>query len=208
MSKQPVQISKIPNLKLIYIQKLYRSKLLYFGLAGVSIFILGWLFFNFRIVRARVINTEKVTQQLDRQREINWDKPNQTPKVTSEYGAQSEKSLDWRCFSWNTFPVHNGWTRDSSDHDFYIDYYIPANQPAIICITPALAGALKAESNKGFLYEAYPVGSNPNDALRIRIIMGVSLAEKLCRKLGGNQNCANRVLERQAIVRHAPEKKN
>jgi hypothetical protein len=166
-----------------------------------GIFLLLYLFLSTSIIRARVINVDGLIKQFSAQAtENNLDpfKPPQSRKIAIQRGFNSDKGLDIRCSSWSNEAVGSGWTQDSQDHDFYIDYYVPPNTKAIICTTPILAGTLTAITDKPFLYEAFPT----EYGLKIRIIIGISEVREPCQKLTGNVNCVNYLLQQQAIVRY------
>ncbi|MCV3212487.1 hypothetical protein OGM63_02890 [Plectonema radiosum NIES-515] len=152
------------------------------------------------IVRARVINVDKLVKQLEEQREKQIDNPRLIQKIAVQRGFEYEKGLDFKCLSWSTYPVSNGWTNQIGDRDFILDFYIPPDKKAIICTTPILAAALTAETHKPFLYEVYPT----DYGLHIRITIGLSEVGDACQSLTGNINCANSILSRQVIVRHEP----
>jgi len=152
------------------------------------------------IVRARIINVDKLLKQLEEQREKQVDNPRLIQKIAVQRGFEYEKGLDFKCFSWTTYPVSSGWTDQIGDRDFFLDFYIPPDKKAIICTTPVLAAALTAETDKPFLYEVYPT----DYGLRIRITIGLSEVADACKSLTGNVNCANSILSRQAIVRYEP----
>ncbi len=147
--------------------------------------------------RARVINVDNLIQKFAAQ---NQAQSRTSRKIVVQRGFNYEKGLDPRCLTWSSEQVGSGWTQDSQDHDFYIDYYVPPNSQAIICTTPALAGALKADTDKPFLYEVYPT----DYGLMVRIIVGISEVREPCQKIAGNVNCLNSWLEKQAIVHYEP----
>ncbi|PAX58098.1 hypothetical protein CK510_08240 [Brunnivagina elsteri CCALA 953] len=168
-----------------------------------GIFLLLYLCLSTSLIRARVINVDGLIKQFAAQKtESNLDpfKPRQTQKIAIERGFNSDKGFDNRCSSWSTEVVDSGWTQDSQDHDFYIDYYVPPNTKAIICTTPILAGALTAITDKPFLYEVY----STEYGLKVRTIIGFSEVREPCEKFTGNVNCVNYLLQQQAIVRYEP----
>jgi hypothetical protein len=157
-------------------------------------------FFLVDFVRARVIDTDNLVKKLEEQSEKKALNPRATSKVVVQRGFNYEKGLDMKCLSWSTTPVSHGWTKDTEDPDFFIDYYVPPNKKAIICTTPAVATALTADAHKPFTYEVYPT----DYGLRVRIIVGISEVRMPCKYFTGNVNCANYILSKQAIVRHEP----
>ncbi len=152
------------------------------------------------IVRARIINVDKLLKQLEEQREKQIDNPRLIQKIAVQRGFEYEKGLDFKCFSWTTYPVGSGWTNEIGDRDFVLDFYIPPDKKAIICITPVLAAALTVETDKPFLYEVYPT----DYGLHVRITIGLSEVGDACQSLTGNINCTNSILSRQVIVRYEP----
>ncbi|MBD2778143.1 hypothetical protein [Iningainema tapete] len=151
------------------------------------------------IVRARIINIDNITRELEEQKEAHIDNPNFISKVVVQRGFDYDKGLDDKCISWSTNQVGSGWSQDSEDHDFFMDYYIPPNKKAIICTTPVLATALTANFDKPFLYEVSPT----DYGFRVRVVIGLSEVRYLCNLLG-NVNCANSILSKQVIVRYEP----
>jgi hypothetical protein len=149
------------------------------------------------IVRTRIINVDNLLKKLE-ERQI--DNPRLIQKIAVQRGFEYEKGLDFKCMSWSTYPVSSGWTDQIGDRDFILDFYIPPDKKAIICITPVLAAALTAETHKPFLYEVYPT----DYGLRVRITIGLSEVGDACKSLTGNVNCANSILSRQVIVRYEP----
>jgi hypothetical protein len=150
--------------------------------------------------RARIINVDNLIQNFAEQNPTQILQPRASRKIVIQRGFNYDKGLDTRCLTWSSEQVGSGWTRDQQDHDFYIDYYVPPNSKAIICTTPAFAGALKANDDKPFLYEVYPT----DYGLMIRIIVGISEVREPCQKITGNVNCLNSWLEKQAIVHYEP----
>ncbi len=151
------------------------------------------------IFRARIINVDNLINQFEAQNQ----KPFQSranSKIVIQRGEDSDKGFDTRCLTWSSEMVASGWTQDSQDHDFYIDYYVPPNSKAIICTTPALASAITASLDKPFVYEVYPT----QYGLMIRIIIGISEVREGCQKIAGNVNCLNSLLQQQAIVHYEP----
>jgi hypothetical protein len=151
--------------------------------------------------RARIINVDNLIQNFVAQSPTQLLQSRASRKIVVQRGFNYDKGLDKRCLTWSSEQVGSGWTQDSQDRDFYIDYYVPPNSKAIICTTPALAGALKADSDKPFLYEVYPT----DYGLMIRIIVGISEVREPCQKITGNVNCLNSWLEKQAIVHYQPK---
>jgi hypothetical protein len=149
------------------------------------------------VVRARIINVDKLLKKLEEQSQKQINNPG---KIAVQRGSGYEKGLDLKCLSWSTYPVGSGWTNKIDDHDFFIDFYIPPDKKAIICTTPALAAALTAETRKPFLYEVY----STDYGLHVRITIGLSEVRDACKNLTGNANCADYILSRQVIVRYEP----
>jgi hypothetical protein len=168
----------------------------FFGLTFTAIFI----FIFADIVRARIINIDRVKEQFESQRQKQINNPNFKPKVVVLRGFDYDKGIDSRCLSWSTEHINSGWTGSNNDRDFFIDFYVPPDKQAIICTSPMLATALKAETKKPFLYEVSPT----EYGFRVRIVVGVSEVRKPCEILIGNSNCANFILRRQAIVKYEP----
>ncbi|WP_243146897.1 hypothetical protein [Scytonema sp. UIC 10036] len=152
------------------------------------------------IIKARIIDNNKLVKAFEAQREQELYNPNFVPKVVIQRGYEYEKGFDWKCLTWSTNKVLSGWTRDKRDSDFFIDYYVPPNKDAIICVSPALAAVITAAKGKPFIYEAYPT----EYGLRIRIIIGASEAREMCQRLTGDANCANFFLSQEATVRYEP----
>jgi hypothetical protein len=165
-------------------------------LGGFSVILSSFLFTS--IIRARIIDVDELVKNFEAQNQIDPFKPRPVRKVVIQQGFEHEKGTDARCLTWATEQVGSGWTQDSADHDFFIDYYVPPNAKAIICTTPALAAALTADADKPFLYEVYPT----EYGLRVRIVIGVSEVREPCKLLTGNVNCLNFVLQQQAIVHY------
>ncbi|MEA5571000.1 hypothetical protein [Calothrix sp. UHCC 0171] len=166
-------------------------------------FLILYLCLSTSLLRARVIHVDDLIKRFseqEAQNQLETFKNTPLQKITIQRGFNSDKGIDTRCSSWSVEAVGSGWTPDSQDHDFYVDYYVPPNTKAIICTTPALAGALTAHSDKPFLYEVYPT----QYGLMIRIVIGISEVRDTCEKLTGNVNCANSLLKQQAIVRYEP----
>jgi hypothetical protein len=157
-----------------------------------------YLFFGVAFVRARIIDINEINQRLEKQKSQNLDQPNRPQKVVIQRGYESDKGFDLSCLSWEKQSIINGWTRDSNDRDFFLDYYVPANKKAIICTTPAIATAITAASGKPFLYEVYPVESG----WRVRVIIGLTEVRDPCQQLTGNTDCVNSLLEQQVTVRY------
>lgn len=152
------------------------------------------------IFRVRIIDIGNVTRELEAQRQAHQYNPDFIAKFVEQDEFDYEKGFDYKCISWSTNPVGSGWSKDSEDHDFFVDYYIPPDKNAIICTTPALATALTANFDKPFLYEVYPT----DYGLRVRVIIGVSEVRDICKSLTGNVNCANSILLKQVTVRYEP----
>lgn len=154
------------------------------------------------IIRARVVKVDSLVKQFEAQFQNDPIKALQqrsTQKIVIQ-GDNSDKGLDASCLTWASEPVASGWTQDSKDSDFFVDYYVPANTKAIICTTPIFAGALTADADKPFSYEVY----RTEYGLRVRVIIGVSETRELCKILALNANCLNSFLKQQAIVHYKP----
>lgn len=152
------------------------------------------------IIRARVVKVESLVKQFEAQFQNESLKALQqrsTQKIVIERD-NSDKGLDTNCLTWASEPVASGWTQDSKDSDFFVDYYVPANSKAIICTTPIFAGALTADAEKPFSYEVY----RTEYGLRVRVIIGVSEVRELCQTLSLDGNCLNSFLQQQAIVHY------
>lgn len=162
------------------------------------------------IIRARVIKVDSLVKQFEAQFQNDSLKALQqrsTQKIAQKIAQKivverdnSDKGLDASCLTWASEPVASGWTQDSKDSDFFVDYYVPANTKAIICTTPIFAGALTADTEKPFSYEV----TRTEYGLKVRVIIGVSEIEKLCQTLTHNRNCLNSFLQQQAIVHYKP----
>ncbi len=159
-----------------------------------------YIIFFVALVRGRIIDTNNLVKAFEAQREQKLYEPNFLPKVVIQRGRESEKGFDLKCLTWSMDRVVSGWTRDKRDSDFFIDYYVPPNKDAIICVSPAFATAITAATRKPFVYEAYPT----DYGLRIRIIIGASEVRGMCQSLTGDANCANFFLSQEAIVRYEP----
>jgi hypothetical protein len=178
-------------------RKLLKPTILFTTAIGFSLLTL-YLCFGVTFVRARIINFDEINQELEQQTSKNITQPNIRQKVVIQQGYEYDKGLDLSCLSWEKNSIVNGWTNDSGDHDFFFDYYIPANKKAIICTTPAIAMAITAAKGKPFLYEVYPVESG----FRVRVIIGLTEVRDPCQQVTGNINCANPLLEQQVTVRY------
>lgn len=155
------------------------------------------------IVRARVIKVDSLVKQFETQFQNDALKALQqrsTQKIVIQEGFNYDKGLDANCLTWASEPVVSGWTQDSKDSDFFVDYYVPANTKAIICTTPIFSGALTADTDKPFSYEV----RKTEYGLIVRVIIGVSEIRELCQTLTLNGNCLNSFLQQQAIVHYKP----
>ena len=159
------------------------------------------------IIRARVIKVDSLVKQFEAQfqndpLEALQQRSTQKValKIVIQEGFNYDKGLDTSCLTWASEPVASGWTQDSNDPDFFVDYYVPASSNAIICTTPIFAGALTADADKPFSYEVY----RTEYGLRVRVIIGVSEIRELCQTLTLNGNCLNSFLKQQAIVHYKP----
>ncbi|GAA6618853.1 hypothetical protein [Scytonema sp. NUACC26] len=166
---------------------------------GISLLSL-YIIFITSIIRARIIDSNSLIKAFEAQRAQKLYEPNFVPQVVIQRGHEYEKGFDLKCLTWTTEKVLSGWTRDKRDSDFFIDYYVPPNKDAIICVSPALAAAITAATRKPFVYEAYPT----DYGLRIRIIIGSSEVRDICQRLTGDANCANFFLSQEATVRYEP----
>lgn len=184
-------------MKIISKRKILNPVIIFTTGVGFSLLLL-YLFSSVTLVRARIIDINFINQRLEKQKQQNINQPNRLQKVVIQRGYEYDKGIDLSCLSWEKQPITNGWTRDSKDRDFFLDYYIPANKKAIICTTPAIATAITAASGKPFLYEVYPVESG----FRVRVIIGLTEVRDPCQQLTGNKNCANSLLEQQISVRY------
>ncbi len=153
------------------------------------------------ILRARIIKVENLVKQFEAQFQNDPLKALQqrsTQKVVIQEGFNNDKGLDANCLTWDSEPVVSGWTQDSKDSDFFVDYYVPPSSKAIICTTPIFAGALTGNAEKPFSYEVY----RTEYGLRVRVMIGASEVRELCQILTLNGNCLNSFLQQQAIVRY------
>lgn len=153
-----------------------------------------------KIVRVKFVEMDYVLKELEVQREVQANDPHAISKVVEQEELHSDIRPDFRCLFWVTTEVGSGWTNDSEDRDFFIDYYIPPDKKAIICTTPALAAAFIAKRDQPFLYEVYPT----EYGFRVRIVQGFSEVREPCKNWTGNVDCANSLLSRQAIIRYEP----
>ncbi|WP_414589300.1 hypothetical protein [Scytonema sp. PCC 10023] len=153
-----------------------------------------------KIVRVKFVQMDYVLKELEVQRKVQANNPHAISKVVEQEELDSHIRPDFRCLFWATTEVGSGWTHDSEDRDFFIDYYIPPDKKAMICTTPALAAAFIAKGNKPFMYEVYPT----EYGFRVRIVQGLSKVRKPCKDWTGNVDCANSLLSRQAIIRYEP----
>lgn len=156
--------------------------------------------FSAKIVRVKFVEIDFVLKRLEIQSEAQANNPHPIPRVDVQRRLGSDIRSDFRCLFWATTEVDSGWTHDSEDRDFFIDYYIPPDKKAMICMTPALAAALIAKGDKPLLYEVY----HTEYGFRIRIIQGLTEVREPCKKLIGNVDCADSLLSRQSIVRYEP----
>lgn len=166
------------------------------GISTLSLYIL----FIPDIIRARIIDSKSLVKTFKNQQEEKLYDPNFRPQVVVQRGYEYEKGFDLKCLTWATQKVLSGWTRDKLDSDFFIDYYVPPNKDAMICVSPAFAAAITASTTKPFVYEAYPT----DYGLRIRIVIGASEVRDVCQRLTGDTNCANSFLSQEATVRYEP----
>jgi len=153
-----------------------------------------------KIVRVKFVEIDFVLKRLEAQREAQANNPHAIPRVDVQRRLGSDIRPDFRCLFWATTEVGSGWTNDSEDRDFFIDYYIPPDKKAMICTTPALAAALIAKRDKPFLYEVSPT----EYGFRIRIVQGLSEVREPCKNWTGNVDCVDSLLSRQAIIRYEP----
>lgn len=189
------------------IKSIWLKKLLIFAamLGGGFLLVYTCLFTS--IVRARVVKVDSLVKQFEAQFQNDPLKALQQRstqkvalKIVIQEGFNYDKGLDASCLTWTSEPVASGWTQDSKDPDFFVDYYVPASSNAIICTTPIFAGALTADTDKPFSYEVY----RTEYGLRVRVIIGVSEIRELCQTLTLNGNCLNSFLQQQAIVHYKP----
>ncbi|NJM72941.1 MAG: hypothetical protein HC862_23915 [Scytonema sp. RU_4_4] len=154
-----------------------------------------------KIVRVKFVDIDFVLKRLEIQSKAQVENPHAIPKVDIQRRLGSDIRPDPRCLFWATTEVGRGWTNDSEDRDFFIDYYIPPDKQAMICTTPVLAAALLAKRhNKPLLYKVYPT----EYGFRVRIVEGFSKVRKPCKDWTGNVDCANSILSRQGIVKYEP----
>ncbi len=162
---------------------------------------LFWLSFFAKIVRVKFVEIDFVLKRLEIQKEAQVEIPYTIAKVDVQRRLGSDVKPDPRCLFWATTEVGRGWTNDSNDRDFFIDYYIPLNKKAMICTTPALAAALIAKRHeKPLLYKVYPT----EDGFHVRIVEGLTEVREPCKNWTGNVDCADSILSRQGIVRYEP----
>ncbi|MGH8002658.1 MAG: hypothetical protein ACREPR_25305, partial [Brasilonema sp.] len=98
-----------------------------------------------KIVRVKFVEIDFVLKRLEIESKAQAENPHAIPKVDVQRRLGSDIRPDPRCLFWATTEVGRGWTNDSEDSDFFIDYYIPPDKPAMICTTPVLAAALIAK---------------------------------------------------------------
>ncbi|ARV61001.1 hypothetical protein BZZ01_22380 [Nostocales cyanobacterium HT-58-2] len=166
-------------------------------LGVISLFLMS--FFT-KIVRVKFVEIDFVLKKLEAQSEAQTDNPYAVPIVDVQRRIGSDIRPDPRCLFWSTTVVGKGWTNDSEDRDFFIDYYIPPDKKAMICTTPVLAAALIAKRDKPLLYKVYPT----EYGFRVRIVEGLSEVREPCKNWTGNADCANSILSHQGIVRYEP----
>ncbi len=149
-----------------------------------------------KIVRLRIINIYPIESKLIEGRILNETTPIFNEKVV----IQKDKGLDQRCISGAVERLNSGWMDNPyPDQDFFVNYYVPPGKKALICLTPALAAALSV-SHKRLSYMVF----RSEHGLRVKIILGVSAVDDLCKSLTGNINCANSLLLQQAVVSYKP----
>ncbi len=163
----------------------------------ISLFLTSFLA---KIVRVKFVEIDFVLEKLEAQSKAQAENPYAIPKVDVQRRLGSDIRPDFRCLFWATTEVGRGWTNDSADRDFFVDYYIPPDKQAMICTTPALAAALIAKRTKPLLYKVSPT----EYGFRVRIVEGLSKVRKPCKDWTGNADCANSLLSRQGIVRYEP----
>jgi hypothetical protein len=168
------------------------------GLGLLSLTLFMTLFF--KIIRARIINFDDLSKEFESQREAQLYNPAFIPKISIQRGVDYDKGFDLKCFWWSQQAAGSGWSKNSKDSDFFIEYYVPPDKRAIICATPVFATALTTDPDKPFVYEVSPT----NYGFRVRIIIGASEVRQLCQKLTGQLNCANSLLVQQAAVKYEP----
>ncbi|WP_017316517.1 hypothetical protein [Mastigocladopsis repens] len=156
--------------------------------------------FLIKIVRVKFVEIDFVLKKLEAQSEVQANNPHAIPRVDIQRRLSYDIRPDFRCLFWATTVVGSGWTNDSKDSDFFIDYYIPPDKKAMICTTPALAAALIAERPKPLLYKVYPT----EYGFRVRLVEGLSEVREPCKNWTGNVDCANSLLSRQGIVKYEP----
>lgn len=163
----------------------------------ISLFLTSFLA---KIVRVKFVEIDFVLKRLEIQSEAQANNPHAIPKVDVQRRLGSDIRPDFRCLFWATTVVGRGWTNDSADRDFFVDYYIPPGKKAMICTTPALAAALIAKRTKPLLYKVYPT----EYGFRVRIVEGLTEVREPCKNWTGNVDCADSLLSRQGIVRYEP----
>ncbi|WP_169154541.1 hypothetical protein [Brasilonema bromeliae] len=162
---------------------------------------LFWISFFAKVVRVKFVEIDFVLKRLEIQKEAQVEIPYTVAKVDILRRLGSDVKPDPRCLLWATTEVGRGWTNDSEDRDFFIDYYIPPDKKAMICTTPALAAALLAKRHeKPLLYKVYPT----EDGFHVRIVEGLSEVREPCKNWTGNVDCADPILSRQGVVRYEP----
>lgn len=189
----------------IKIKSIYSKKLLILAaMLGGGFLLIVYICLFTSIIRARVIKVENLVQQFEAQFQNDSLKALQqrsTEKIAQKIVVErdnSDKGVDANCLTWASEPLVSGWTQDSNDSDFFVDYYVPPSSKAIICTTPIFAGALTADAEKPFSYEVY----RTEYGLRVRVLIGASEMRELCQILTLDGNCLNSFLQQQAIVRY------
>ncbi|MBW4634573.1 MAG: hypothetical protein KME30_22485 [Iphinoe sp. HA4291-MV1] len=154
-----------------------------------------------KIIRVKFVEIDFALKYLEAQSKTQVENPHAIPKVDIQRRIGSDIRPDFRCLFWATTEVGRGWTRDSQDRDFFIDYYIPPDKKAMICTTPVLAAALFAKRHqKPLLYKVYPT----EYGFRVRIVEGLSEVREPCKNWTGNVDCVDSILSRQGIVKYEP----
>jgi hypothetical protein len=185
----------------INIESIVLKRLLIFATGGGVFFIILYICLFANIIRARVIKVDSLLKQFELKYQndpLKFLQQRSSQKVVIQEGFNYDKGFDRHCSTWAEEILNLGWTRDSKDPDFFVDYYVPSNAKAIICTTPTFAGALTADADKPFSYEVYPT----EQGLKVRVIIGASHIREFCQKLTDNGNCLNSFLQQQAIVRY------
>lgn len=108
----------------------------------------------------------------------------------------------WFChFWWPYRRIWYGWRYSPyPDMDYFMYYRVPRHHKREVCITAYLALALWATHRKLYIRVYWHNRWTRYDVYEVNI--GHSVVRNLCLRLTGHSNCANWLLNRQAVVRY------